>query len=135
MERKFDALFGRLDGAFGFRHWRSNGNTYQVAYCRNKAGAAWFQSSTSHDSFDKFCTAHTSVIYDGCFCHNRLFISNACSAKVLWTMGTAGPNWSFCIYCLGVSARNSWLRKYPCRNWLGETIGRSPLTIFFLLYS
>jgi hypothetical protein len=26
---------------------------------------------------------------------------------------------------LGVSAGNSWLSEYPCRNWLVETIGRT----------
>ena len=88
----------------------SNGNTYQVAYCRNKIGAAWFQPSASDDSSDEFHTTHTSVIYDGCLCHNRLFISDACSAEILWTMGTARSYWSIRIYCLGVYAGGSWLR-------------------------
>src|SRR5919108_618578 len=76
MGRIFAALLGRLDGAFGFRHWRSNGNTYQAANCRDKAGAARFQSSASYDSSDKLCTAHTAVIHDGYFCHDRLLISD-----------------------------------------------------------
>src|SRR5215210_7982764 len=132
MERKFDALLGRLDGSFGLGHWSSNGNTYQVACCRNKVGASWFQSSASDDSSYKFCTPHASVIYDGCFRHNRLFISDACSAEVLWTMGTASPYWSIRIYCLGVSAGNSWLWEYPCRNWLGEAIGKTPPSFLLL---
>lgn len=131
MGRKFAAFLGRLDGAFGFRHWSSHGNTYQVAYCRNKIGAAWFQSGASHDSPDEFYTAHTSVIYDGCLCHNRVFICDAGSAEVLWNMGTARSNWSVRIYCLGVYAGNSWLSEYPCRNWLVETIGRTPPSFYY----
>lgn len=134
MGRIFATLFGRRDGPCGFRHWSSNGNTYQVAYCRNKAGAAWFQPSASDDSSDKFHTAHTSVIYYGCLCHNRLFISDACSAEILWTMGTAGSYWSIRIYCLGVSAGNKWLSEYPCRNWLVKTIGGTQ-PLFLLSYS
>ena len=125
MGRKLAAFLGRLDGPFGFRHWRSDGNTYQVTYCRDKAGAAWFQSSASHDSSDELYTAHTSVIYDGCFCYGRLLFCDACSAEVLWTMGAAGPYWSIRIYCLGVYASNSWPSEYTCRNWLVETIGRT----------
>jgi hypothetical protein len=133
MERKLPAFLGRLDGPFRFRHWSNNGNTYQIAYCRNKIGAAWFQSSASHDSPDKFCTTYTSVIYDGCLCHNRLFISDACSAEVLRNMGTARSNWSVRIYCLGIYAGSSWLSEYPCRNWLVETIGRTTTPPSFLL--
>src|ERR671922_1664215 len=132
MGRIFAALLGRLDGAFGFRHWRSNGNTYQAANCRDKAGAARFQSSASYDSSDKLCTAHTAVIHDGYFCHDRLFISDACSAEVLWTMGTARTYRSFRIYCLGVPTSNIWISEYPCRNWLVETIGKT-LSLLFII--
>jgi hypothetical protein len=34
---------------------------------------------------------------------------------------------------LGVSAGNSWLWEYPCGNWLGEAIGRTPPSSLLLL--
>src|SRR5919202_116846 len=37
----FATLLSRPYGTFRFRHWRSNGNTQQVADRRNKNGAAW----------------------------------------------------------------------------------------------
>jgi hypothetical protein len=33
---------------------------------------------------------------------------------------------------LGVSAGNSWLWEYPCRNWLGEAIGKTPPSFLLL---
>jgi hypothetical protein len=32
---------------------------------------------------------------------------------------------------LGVYAGNIWLSEYPCRNWLGEAIGRTLHPLFY----
>lgn len=134
MERKLNTFLGRVDGSSGFRHRRSNGNTQQVAYRGNKDGTAWFQSSTSHDSPNKFCPTHASIVYDGCFCHDRLFISDARSTAVLWTMGTARSYRPVRIYGLDILIGNSWLSEYPCRNRLGKAVGRgTPSPTLFIV--
>ena len=69
-----------------------------------RIGLHGFNQGTSYDRINQLCASYTAVILTGCSCNGSLFgDSNACTPKVLRSMGITCTYWAICIYCLGLA--------------------------------